>query len=64
MYRNYIMELERIYSRIGYTLLKVDFITDKMIRITLLTPRWTIKEVLGLIEVGKDGSFKVKILRG
>jgi hypothetical protein len=65
MRRNYIKEnLEKIYSRLGYTLLEVDFITDKMIRIILLTPRWTIKEILGLVEVGFDGNIKVRILRG
>jgi hypothetical protein len=65
MRRNYIKEnLEKIYSRLGYTLLEVDFITDKMIRLILLTPRWTIKEILGLVEVGFDGNIKVRILRG
>jgi hypothetical protein len=65
MRRNYIKEnLEKIYSRLGYTLLELDFITDKMIRIILLTPRWTIKEILGLVEVGFDGNIKVRILRG
>jgi hypothetical protein len=65
MRRNYIKEnLEKIYSRLGYTLLELDFITDKMIRIILLTPRWTIKEILGLVEVELDGNIKVRILRG
>jgi hypothetical protein len=65
MRRNYIKEnLEKIYSRLGYTLLEVDFITDKMIRLILLTPRCTIKEILGLVEVELDGNIKVRILRG
>ncbi len=47
----------------GYVLLDVNFITDRMIKLTLLTPRWTIKEVWGIVEIGTNGNFQLRILR-
>ncbi len=55
--------LDKVYKSMGYVLLGVEFLTDNLIKIHILTPRWTIKELIAIVEFRGEFTFKVKILK-
>ena len=55
--------LDRVYRSMGYVLLGVEFLTDNLIKIYVLTPKWSIKEITALVEFRGNFAFKIKILK-
>lgn len=54
--------LDKVYKSMGYVLLDVEFLTDNLIKIYVLTPLWTIRELTAIVEFKGSLAFKIKIL--
>ncbi len=55
--------VDRVFSKMGYLLLDMEFLEDNLVIMYVLTPKWTIKEMTARIEFDGPLSFRLKFVR-